>query len=253
MRTMKVLIRHEGFAGLYQGLSPALLGSAVSWGGYFFLYEGIKKRWADRKREKRSRKIDGVTKDSVDGIGRSDIAALGPAEHFVASCAAGAAIVAVTNPVWLIKTRMQLQIRRLTEKEAAPPRAAASASGGGASAGARSKMGSASADAIKPPYKSMADAAVTIAREEGPLALYKGGAPALMLVSHGGVQFVVYEFMKENFGTYTKSTGGGGPDEGTGTSIDTDRGTDFAIRWVTWPWGRRPRSSPARRRIPSRS
>ena len=61
----------------------------------------------------------------------------------------------------------------------------------------------------------MFDAARTIVREEGLLALYKGAAPAMMLTSHGGVQFVTYEYLKSNFGTYTKakkSVGGGGKD-----------------------------------------
>ena len=31
------------------------------------------------------------------------------------------------------------------------------------------------------------------------MALYKGSIPALMLVSHGGIQFVTYEFMKGHF------------------------------------------------------
>ena len=52
----------------------------------------------------------------------------------------------------------------------------------------------------------MMDAVRTIIKEEGFTGLYKGSIPALMLVSHGGVQFVVYEFLKGHFGTYQKSS-----------------------------------------------
>jgi solute carrier family 25 folate transporter 32 len=47
----------------------------------------------------------------------------------------------------------------------------------------------------------MFHAAYTIVQEEGVLALYKGSVPALMLVSHGGIQFVTYEFLKGHFTT----------------------------------------------------
>lgn len=40
------------------------------------------------------------------------------------------------------------------------------------------------------------DAVRTITREEGPLALYKGAVPALMLCGQGAVQFAVYEWLK---------------------------------------------------------
>lgn len=40
------------------------------------------------------------------------------------------------------------------------------------------------------------DAARTITREEGPLALYKGVVPALMMCGQGAVQFSVYEWLK---------------------------------------------------------
>lgn len=36
----------------------------------------------------------------------------------------------------------------------------------------------------------------TITREEGPLALYKGAVPALMLCGQGAVQFAAYEWLK---------------------------------------------------------
>jgi solute carrier family 25 folate transporter 32 len=49
------------------------------------------------------------------------------------------------------------------------------------------------------PYNNMVDAARTIVREEGFWALYKGAGPALLLTSHGGVQFVVYEFLRKHF------------------------------------------------------
>lgn len=78
-------------------------------------------------------------------------------------------MVAITNPIWLIKTRMQLQMRNASEKHN-----------------------------IKP-YTGMVDAVRTIIREEGFLALYRGSGPAFLLTSHGGVQFVVYEYLKKHF------------------------------------------------------
>lgn len=115
---------------------------------------------------------------------------LGPMENFSAACAAGAVMVLLTNPVWLIKTRMQLQMKRAVEHQKTTHCPI---------------KGVKSVAEVKAPYKSMTDAARTIVREEGPLALYKGAVPALMLVSHGGVQFVTYEFLKKRFGTYTRA------------------------------------------------
>lgn len=197
MCTIRGVIRHEGFLGLYQGLTPALIGSSAAWGGYFFLYEGIKKHMVKRKGTKRNsfyfarrENLDGqnfetatkydMTKDMhVDEEMDIDTneTKLGPLENFSAACLAGAAMVVFTNPIWLIKTRMQLQIKKI----------------------AMSHKG------IKRPYSGMVDAARTIVRDEGPLALYKGAVPAMLLVSHGGVQFVSYEFLKGHFGTYTKA------------------------------------------------
>ena len=87
------------------------------------------------------------------------------------ACSAGVVMVFVTNPFWLIKLRMQLQMKRASERLSTNAR----------------------------PYTGMVDAARTIIREEGLWALYKGTGPALLLTSHGGVQFVVYEFLRKNF------------------------------------------------------
>jgi len=155
MRVVRGVIRYEGFTGLYQGLTPALIGSAVSWGGFFFIYEGFKTEL--RRHRAASSGTESYTLTAVD--------------NFLLACASGGVMVGLTNPVWLIKLRMQLQMKKASQ--------------------AMKMTGK--------PYNGMLDAARTIVREEGFWALYKGSGPALLLTSHGGVQFVVYEFLKKHF------------------------------------------------------
>eukprot|EP00752_Nemacystus_decipiens_P005250 g4764.t1 len=140
----RTIAKDEGTRALYQGLGPSLLGNAVAWGGFFYCYENIKTA------------IRGRVPKGVE---------LGPVHHLGAGYVAGAMMVLATNPVWMIKTRMQLQDR------------------------------SAKASGVRP-YSGLIDAVRTITREEGPLALYKGSVPALMLCGQGAVQFAVYEWLK---------------------------------------------------------
>ena len=169
--TVRGVMRHEGVLGLYQGMTPALVGSAVSWGGYFFLYDRMKQELLIRKK-------NASNNDWNDSHSKQ----LGSGETFAASCLSGATLVFFTNPIWLIKTRMQLQLKKVQQQ----------------------KSLKANSTIIKDPYRNMWDAARTIVKEEGPMALYKGTVPALMLVSNGGVQMVIYEFLKGRFGDYKK-------------------------------------------------
>lgn len=170
--------------GLYQGLSPALLASAVSWGGYFFLYEGMKKQALAVRQKRHEPSLLGVQTSGLTAAGDAlKVERLSATENFAAACLAGAAMVGLTNPMWLIKTRMQLQLRHFKD---------------GTTQGGDAKI------PIRP-YRNMFDAASTIVREEGPLALYKGASVALVMVSHGGIQFVAYEFLKARFGSYTRA------------------------------------------------
>jgi solute carrier family 25 folate transporter 32 len=90
----------------------------------------------------------------------------------------------LTNPIWLVKTRMQLD-----------------QSGGGGSVvqmeGARGGGGGGAMAAEMPRARlSVGEVVSTIFRTEGPLAFYKGIVPALCLVSHGAFQFMFYEELK---------------------------------------------------------
>lgn len=46
------------------------------------------------------------------------------------------------------------------------------------------------------PYRGLVDCLVKIGRQEGIRGLYKGLVPSLFLVSHGAIQFAVYEELK---------------------------------------------------------
>ncbi len=187
------IIRHEGYSGLYNGLTPAVVGSAVSWGGYFFFYEAIKSKMVTLKKQNRNMALN--DDESIEAL------KLGPMENFTAACLSGAILVGFTNPIWLIKTRMQLQLNLSHEQQVLAQikdasKDAATAMNNTAKVGER----------IKPPYRNMIHAAQTIIKEEGFASLYKGAGAALMLVSHGGVQFVCYEFLKGHFGVYKKAS-----------------------------------------------
>ncbi|KAI9184649.1 mitochondrial FAD carrier protein flx1 [Blastocladiella emersonii ATCC 22665] len=93
-------------------------------------------------------------------------------QHLLAAAGAGALTSLCTNPIWLVKTRMCLQ----------------------------------SPDA--PRYTSMWNALTTIARTEGITGLYRGLVPALFGVSHGAIQFMVYEDLKVRANEYRDAHGG---------------------------------------------
>ncbi|QUC18492.1 uncharacterized protein UV8b_02733 [Ustilaginoidea virens] len=121
---------------LYRGLAPNLVGNATSWASFFFFKSRFERLVARRRGRERP----------------------SPSDYFVASAAAGASTSALTNPVWVLKTRML-----------------------------SSDRGSAGA------YPSMLAGARAILRTEGPRGLYRGLAVSLLGVSHGAVQFAVYE------------------------------------------------------------
>jgi solute carrier family 25 folate transporter 32 len=174
LRALGGILKYEGVGGLYAGWAPAVLGSAVAWGGYFYVYEAIKPPWLAYKQ---SRYAAAATASAANGemlhtSSHTNPVILESMDHFVLACAAGAVMVGLTNPIWLVKTRMQLQLKRASLQQP---------------------------NANIRPYLGVRDALQTIMREEGFFALYKGSGAALLLTSHGGVQFVVYEYLRRHF------------------------------------------------------
>lgn len=169
---LSTIARVEGLRGLYAGLVPAVFGSSLSWSLYFFLYSNIKER--NRRQFRR--------------------AELGPSLHLLSAAEAGSIVAVITNPVWVVKTRLQLQ---------APGH-------GGCK-----------------PYLGFSDAFKSILREEGMRGLYKGLGPGLILVSHGALQFMAYEEGRKLLVSHRTRQAAGQPDVVSGEQLMTAQ--DFAI------------------------
>ncbi|XP_037081020.1 mitochondrial folate transporter/carrier-like [Pollicipes pollicipes] len=135
----------EGVRGLYRGVTPNVWGAGSAWGLYFLFYGSIKSYMQE-------------------GDSRRD---LGAPRHMLAASQAGIATLALTNPIWVVKTRLCLQY---------------------------------SSDAASLPeskkYGGMIDAFRKTYRHEGVRGLYKGFIPGVWGVSHGALQFMVYEELK---------------------------------------------------------
>ena len=131
------VIKNEGLRPLYFGLTPALVANALSWGLYFYFYEESKQLVSEHFHD------------------------AGTYGTLASGVMAGMCTVVITNPIWLIKTRMQLE--RSTQRI----------------------------------YVGLIPSIFRILREEGLRGLYRGIIPAFLLTSHGAVQFAIYENLKK--------------------------------------------------------
>lgn len=150
-RIFKHIAYHEGgFRALYRGLIPNIMGNSISWGLYFFWYDHIKRLLCLSNPSSTFMFGDG------DARGR-----LSSSKYFFASGMAGLLTSILTNPIWVIKTRML-------------------------STGAH----------VPGAYASFAVGVRSVYMNEGILGFYYGLVPALFGVSHGALQFMAYEQMK---------------------------------------------------------
>lgn len=147
------IIQREGIGGLYSGLESALFGISVTNFVYYYWYE-----WTRAAFEKAAEKAGRASKK------------LTTAESMIAGAIAGSATVLITNPIWVVNTRMTARNSE-SEEQSLPgtPR--------------------------KKP-RSTIQTLLDLLRNEGPTALFAGVLPALVLVINPILQYTIFEQLK---------------------------------------------------------
>ena len=144
--TASVIWKQDGLRGMYRGLSPMLLGYLPTWAVYMTVY--------------------GSSRDYL--YTQTDNKWLA---QMCASLTAGASSSLVTNPIWVIKTRLMSQVGANASKDHQPPWH----------------------------YNGTLDAARKMFRTEGIQSFYSGLGPALLGLTHVAIQFPLYEYCKLHF------------------------------------------------------
>lgn len=148
------IVQREGVSGLYSGLESALFGISVTNFVYYYWYE-----WTRSAFEKAAAKSGRTAKK------------LTTVESMIAGAIAGSATVLITNPIWVVNTRMTA--RKSESDDPALPGAPSAKS-----------------------QTSTIATLISLLRQEGPKALFSGVLPALVLVINPILQYTIFEQLK---------------------------------------------------------
>ena len=171
------MYRYEGARALFRGLGPTLAGVVPARSINFFVYGNGKHVFADAL---------------YDGDDTR------PVVHLLSAAVAGVATAAATNPLWVVKTHLQLAQRR--QKQEALSQSASSSTAttttttmttGSSSSGGGG--GAVTRGAARPTSWSVTR---EIARTEGIKGFYRGLSASLLGVTEGTLQWALYEQFK---------------------------------------------------------
>ncbi|KAJ5714520.1 Mitochondrial substrate/solute carrier [Penicillium malachiteum] len=145
------IVQREGISGLYSGLESALFGISVTNFVYYYWYE-----WTRAAFEK-----------AAIQAGRSS-KKLTTVESMIAGAIAGSATVLITNPIWVINTRMTARKSESEESLPGAPKTKA----------------------------STLSTLMELLKKDGPKGLFAGVLPALILVINPILQYTIFEQLK---------------------------------------------------------
>lgn len=157
------IIQREGVTGLYSGLESAIFGISVTNFVYYYWYEFSRGGLIRRKGGK--------------------AATLGVWENMLAGAIAGSATVLLTNPIWVVNTRLTAKATPTKGKEDPDTLPTIQDPSG--------------KKALEKRRLSTLGAIIKIFNEEGWKAFFSGVMPALILVINPILQYTVYEQLRK--------------------------------------------------------
>ncbi|KAJ2700970.1 hypothetical protein FB645_004821 [Coemansia sp. IMI 203386] len=153
MDALRKIFANEGIAGLFSGLESAIFGAAVTNGVYYYFFEAVKATF-ERASQRKS---------------------MSTIESMVSGAVAGAMTCIITNPIWVVNTRLTVKQKKL-------------------------KQGEATSDETPSTLKAFAE----IIKEDGFLSLWQGLIPALILVINPIIQYTAFEQLKNRVERFRK-------------------------------------------------
>ncbi|XP_042044296.1 peroxisomal nicotinamide adenine dinucleotide carrier-like isoform X2 [Salvia splendens] len=162
LEQMYQVVKQEGWERLYGGLAPSLVGTAASQGVYYYFYQIFRNKAEATALE---RKRNGFGDGSV-----------GMLSSLVVAAMAGCVNVLLTNPIWVVVTRMQTHTKKsqpnstglLSPEDVIP-------------------------SAVEPPPFGTSLAIQEVYGEGGVFGFWRGVLPTLIMVSNPSIQFMLYE------------------------------------------------------------
>ncbi|KAJ2784075.1 hypothetical protein GGI15_002366 [Coemansia interrupta] len=145
MDALRKIFSNEGIAGLFSGLESAIFGAAVTNGVYYYFFEAVKSAF-ERASQRKS---------------------MSTVESMVSGAVAGAMTCIITNPIWVVNTRLTVKQKKI-------------------------KQDGDQTDETPSTLKAFAE----IIKEDGVLSLWQGLIPALILVINPIIQYTAFEQLK---------------------------------------------------------
>jgi adenine nucleotide transporter 17 len=152
LSSVRRILDREGVAGLYAGLDSALFGITVTNFVYYYWYEWTRAGFETAAFKNTARMSKRLT----------------TLESMAAGAIAGSATVLLTNPIWVVNTRMTT----------------------------RRKAEASDANDLTTKSPSTVATLMSLLNDEGPQALFAGVLPALVLVINPILQYTIFEQLK---------------------------------------------------------
>lgn len=139
---------------IYRGITPNLIGSTSAWAIYFYFY-----------RQYKNLILNNISNSNITINSNNIDKSLKSYHYLLSAFAAGWTTSIITNPIWVIKTRMISTNKSSNDVNA---------------------------------YKSFIDGIKQIYKNEGLLGFYRGLIPSLFNVAQGAIQLSLYDLIKRN-------------------------------------------------------
>ncbi len=178
VQIMRDVHRLEGWRALFKGLGPNLIGVVPARSCNFYVY-GTGKRVYSRL----------LTGEGGEGVSEK------PVVHLASAVTAGIATGTVTNPIWLVKTRLQLDKNHAAELVGNTEHGGINNSNKAGAAGGGGGGGGGDARAYRR-YRNSWDCIRQTMRHEGPAGFFKGLSASYLGVTESTLQWMMYEEIK---------------------------------------------------------